>query len=135
MGQTLIGEASHLEKSQKKYSILYSAFVWAVFSLGICQLILVLLGPSLFLLGSFSFSILFSIFLFRQKGSTTSRLQITNLYLLWVVVTLCLSLFYGYFVFLKFTWADVQLFGIASIISLLLLIYYYRPKPKKSLVI
>lgn len=135
MGKTLLGEAPHLDKSQQKYSILYSAFVWAVFSLGLCQLILVLLGPSLFLLGSFSFSILFSIFLFRQKGNTTSRRQITNLYFLWVVLTLCLSLFYGYFVFLKFTWTNVLLFGIASVISLLPLIYYYRPQSKKSLVI
>jgi hypothetical protein len=136
MDKALLEKALHLVKFKKSYYIFYSSFVWAVFSLGIGQLILVLLGPVLFLLVSFSFSILFSFFLFRSKKyGSLSRAQITNLYLLSIGLTFSLSLFYGYMVFLKFTWSSVQLFGVSSLICLLPLLLYQRPQPKKSRVI
>lgn len=94
-------------------SDLYTAFVWAIFTLGASQLALVLGGPLIFLIVMLCCPSLFAFFLFKvQEPRGRSRKQFARPYLLSIVFLLIANTFYFYEVFLQLTFPGVLFLSI-----------------------
>jgi hypothetical protein len=106
-------------KIPKIPSTLFSAFAWAIFTLGATQLSLVLAGPAWFFIAMVSSGILFSVFLAKSElKQNRSHKTFVTTYLLATTILFAVNSLYLFFVLVQ---PDLSLFLFQSLLIFLFL--------------